>query len=79
MTPEPDQSAQIHQLARVRRFVAGVWRFRSLIVRSPIAWGTIRAMWIQSDPDWFSKQPTLDLSDDEADAFLSALDQKQEP
>jgi hypothetical protein len=32
---------------------------RSLWLNSPINWHNVRAGWIQSDPNWFLKLPTL--------------------
>lgn len=58
---------------RVRRFAVALWQTRQFWLRSPVVWHNVRATWIQSDPGWLSKQPPLDLTDEEYDEFMAAI------
>ena len=57
---------------RIRRFVLGIRTCRKADI--PLTRHNLRAMWHQSEPNWFAKGPFLELTDEEWDAGVEAME-----
>lgn len=53
----------------VRLLAANRWMWLS----SPLNTRNLRALWIQSDPDWLSKLDPIEMSDEEWAEFQEAM------
>ena len=58
---------------RVRVFLQALGAMRDLWLRSPIDKHNLKAMWVQSDPDWMSKFEPIELTDEEWEEYLNLL------
>jgi hypothetical protein len=64
-------------MRRVLHFLRTLARLRGIWLRSPVVWHNVRALWIQSDPEWFSKMRARaeenPMSDEEYEKFMEAI------
>ena len=64
-----------NKIYRIQFFLRLLTSSRQLWLRSPIDWRNVRALWIQSDKDWLTKLPMPDMTDEEWENFMEAMNE----